>query len=230
MASELKPCLLCEGEAKLLRRSGTAGRVCPSKWYRERVECKVCGLTTREYKKPGAATHSWNTRPAPAATDTGLETVAQAYVNEDGECEEIAWIKGFRPHQEFIQLVTRSQAEGLLAAERAEKRIWMEKAAIEAERVERLEADNAALAARINDLEEGRVEFADHYDNISRDLQIRNEALEAKLAAAEKALEGLREKGRKVLDVLKAWEDDSDLINSGEIVADFRAVLGGKPS
>jgi len=61
------------------------------------------------------------TRPAPAATVTGLVTVAQAYVNEDGECEEIAWIEGLFPHPECIQLVTRSQAEELLAAERAEK-------------------------------------------------------------------------------------------------------------
>lgn len=73
MASELKPCLLCEGEAKLLRRSGAAGRVCPSKWYRERVECKVCGLTTREYKSPGAATRSWNTRSTAVAPVSPIE-------------------------------------------------------------------------------------------------------------------------------------------------------------
>jgi hypothetical protein len=143
MASELKPCLLCEGEAKLLRRSGTAGRACPSKWYRERVECKVCGLTTREYKKPGAAAHSWNTRPAPAATDTGLETVAWYHPEAEWESPDREQVlnhcqkEGPQPQA----LCLRSQAEGLLAAERVDKRIWMEKAAIEAERVERLEAE-----------------------------------------------------------------------------------------
>jgi len=69
MTSELKPCLSCKGEARLFRRSGVKGKVCPSKWYRERVECKVCGLTTREYKKPNAAVHSWNTRAVPDVTE-----------------------------------------------------------------------------------------------------------------------------------------------------------------
>ncbi|QNQ43008.1 hypothetical protein [Brucella intermedia] len=151
-------------------------------------------------------------RPAPAATDTGLVTVAQAYVNEDGECEEIAWIEGLFPHPECIQLVTRSQAEELLAAERADKRIWMEKAAIEAERVQRLEADNAAQAARIKELDrchEGTIDLCNH-----KTAQI--EALEAKLAAAEKAL-------TEADEALQA-----DAIASAH--AAIRAALGGKPS
>lgn len=121
MASELKPCLLCEGEAKLLRRSGTAGRACPSKWYRERVECKVCGLTTREYKKPGAAAHSWNTRPAPAATDTGLVTVAYQYKFGD------IWLLSDAPKvmrkagYELREVVTRENAEAVIANVEAEK-------------------------------------------------------------------------------------------------------------
>ncbi len=60
--------------------------------------------------------------PAPDATGKcgELETVAQAHFDEFGEFDDIAWIKGFHPHPECIQLVTRSQAEELLAAERAE--------------------------------------------------------------------------------------------------------------
>ncbi|MBB6262113.1 hypothetical protein FHS77_002681 [Paenochrobactrum gallinarii] len=67
MTSELKPCSSCVGEAKLIKRSFYAGKESRLKSYRERVECKVCGLTTREYNKPNAAVHSWNTRATPSA-------------------------------------------------------------------------------------------------------------------------------------------------------------------
>lgn len=58
---------------------------------------------------------------APVSPDTDgkcgeLVTVAQAHFDEFGEFDDIAWIKGFHPHPECIQLVTRSQAEELLAA------------------------------------------------------------------------------------------------------------------
>ncbi len=175
MTSELKPCLLCEGEAKLRRRSGRVGRACPSKWYRERIECKVCGLTTREYKSPGAAKRSWNTRPTPTTTGPmppadafpqpsrkdGGEPCGECHLHPGetcdicgaiatptttgkcGELETVAWsyqktfnaigaavkIQGDAKSisvKAFIEafgddLVTRSQAEELLAAERAEK-------------------------------------------------------------------------------------------------------------
>lgn len=143
-----------------------------------------------------------------------------------------------------VDAVTRSQAEALLreaqraaeellAAERAEKDGWKElHDAAQVAVKERTEAcDN--LYKQVNDLKadcaakDARVEFL---ERVWKKTESHTEALEAKLAAAEKALEGLREKGRKVLDVLKAWEDDSDLVNSGKIVSDFRAVLGGKPS
>ncbi|WP_415279263.1 hypothetical protein [Brucella sp. BZ] len=160
--------------------------------------CKSCGQSFMGDKR------AWNcepcakalslqadTRPAPAATDTGLETVAQAYVNEDGECEEIAWIEGLFPHPECIQLVTRSQAVELLAAERAEK--------------EELDAECRVLAkrciekdARIKELSEAleteknliRGDWACQRD--VDQMSIKVEALEAKLAAAEAGRDRVR--------------------------------------
>lgn len=250
---------------------------------------------------------AWNTRPAPAATDTGLETFSlemqrdYAFMKADPEGDYVA----------------RSRAEELLAAERAEKdrlydsqlamadgeirmtateevlahllidvigapddvpytpnqaqevierqlkRVreldnieemlidgqgdddgaqimpefeagWSTMAKVEEclhllekrrDVIEGFEADNAAQAARIKELEADR----DHQSKLSNKLNRSHAALEAKFAATEKALDGLREKGRNVLDVLKAWEDDSDLVNSGKIVSDFRAALAMKP-
>lgn len=130
--SELKPCLLCEGEAKLLRRSGRAGIACPSKWYRERVECKVCGLTTREYKRPGSAFRSWNKRPRPTPVPCDeLETVAYQYKFRD------VWLVSDAPKvmrkddYELRELVTRQNAEAVIAAKDA--------------RITELEADNKRL-------------------------------------------------------------------------------------
>lgn len=231
-----------------------------------------------------------NTRLAPAATDTGLVTVAEVTQGWN-----INYVENPPSAPIGTKFVDRSQAEELLAAERAEKerakddltRVLVHfvrehfpenttfkpfddliglitqfdnASTIAREYVSRihvLEADNAALIhdlnrikdhetelvndnaekdARIKELEAERSEWSEEFVKRGRAEASEGRALariadlEAKLAAAEKALEGLREKGRKVLDVLKAWEDDSDLINSGEIVADFRAVLGGKPS
>ncbi len=129
--------------------------------------------------------------------------------------------------------------EELLAAERAEKERLAGIASEQMARAEKAEADNAALTAKLetanalvtcccgdpvdaHNMGSGHSPVDQYHYALMQ--------LEAKLAAAEKALEGLREKGRKVLDVLKAWEDDGDLVNSGKIVSDFRAALGGKPS
>ncbi|MDL2203560.1 hypothetical protein QQF51_12915 [Brucella intermedia] len=269
------------------------------------------------------------TRPAPAATDTGLETVAQAYVNDDMECEEIAWIRGFYPHQECIQLVTRSQAgaiiaelqakakdyreyserlekrleseeatrsqvDELLAAERAEKDGWKElhdaaqvavKERTEAcnnlyKQVNDLKADNAALNARIKELEEyfdkcisnetffeqdarrvrqiealedkleakgariKELEWKAHNATISNKIGEDSapmlwseyvEALEAKLAAAEKALEFYADASKWADGYFKS-EDDGTVLRAYPSSVDkdqgdkARAALGGKPS
>ena len=60
-----------------------------------------------------------NTRPAPAATDTGLVTVAHMAKSRMG------WVPA--PHWSGEAVCLRSQAEELLAAERAKYRDAMEK-------------------------------------------------------------------------------------------------------
>lgn len=74
MASEpvdLKPCPFCGGEnVKVQRRSGRAGRVCPSRYYRERVVCK-CGASSGEHKAPGKAVSAWNRRALQKEGDNG---------------------------------------------------------------------------------------------------------------------------------------------------------------
>ncbi|NVM41893.1 hypothetical protein HWX16_16315 [Ochrobactrum intermedium] len=194
-----------------------------------------------------------NTRPTPVAPvspdATGkcgeLETVAQAHFDEFGEFDDIAWIKGFHPHPECVQLVTRSQAEELLSAERAKKEMLAESLHIQIKRVNELEADNAALTARVKELE--RHISLSETDHI-RELRLQRgllwkekEALEAKLAAAEKALEpfvsffneamkgfteGYAERTPFDKPVL-GWNNAYLLMQH---FIEARAVLGGKPS
>ena len=189
MASELKPCPFCGAAAKAKPMGATTFTVMCENLHRINL-----------FASKDEAVAAWNTRPAPAATDTGLETVGniteecllelkQMLCGEIHPCNDIGDVT-----DADIELVTRSQAEELLAAERADKRIWMEKAAIEAERVERLEADNAAKDARIKELEQA----LETEKTLSRgdwacqrevdQMSIKTEALEAKLAAAGMAL------------------------------------------
>lgn len=163
--SGLKPCLLCEGEAKLLRRSGRAGIACPSKWYRERVECKVCGLNTREYKRPGSAFRSWNKRPRPTpAPCDELETAGwlweyaqyrtddrgyygyETVITESNPTDHVSPAEKLRNVRE---LVTRQNAEEVienLKNEAAEKdKLIQSLIDFDSEEVKRLEADNKRL-------------------------------------------------------------------------------------
>lgn len=182
-----------------------------------------------------------DTRSAPAATDTELVTVEyQVRSKLNGH-----WVKDnflsqqLSPDTERRELVPRSQAEELLAAERAEKaRLKLENEA-QADQINELEmtpwpewaskvlavirkrsgydgyddttegvdlpaeldeciaaleADNAALTARVKELEADLKTYQDDTtDEINEkiDLEFRVVDLEAKLAAAEKALEGI---------------------------------------
>lgn len=184
--------------------------------------------------------------PVPDATGKcgELVTVAQAHFDEFGEFDDIAWIEGFHPHPECIQLVTRSQAEELLAAERAEKEMLAESLHIQIKRVNELEADNAALTARVKELERVETELCTSIGLLEDKLNAANgkiealvqslayetaheatkraEALEAKLAAAEQALKTAR-----------PYVEDYDTRrhNTGvdETLTQIDAVLGGKP-
>lgn len=150
---------------------------------------------------PGAITKALNTRPS--ALVEGLETVSTQFRMTD--TPKRPWgngpipenLKGYAVSRE---LVTRSQAGAIIAAERADKKIWMEKAAIEAERVTKLEADNAALNARVKEL----VHLLDQHlgtpcEQIAHSEEVK--ALETKLAAAKKALEQLRSDCQEPIDM-----------------------------
>ncbi|TWH01400.1 hypothetical protein L614_002400000050 [Ochrobactrum sp. J50] len=191
-------------------------------------------------------------RPAPAATDTGLETFS-VEVTSSGH----PYMKS-DPDGDYV---TRSQAEEILAAEREKKdeleAAWLTAEGIisdlkaENERLRlnahthqrqfsaanvraknmtqkclRLEADNAALTARVKELEEINADLCRSHGVLNvtgAKLEGRVEALEAKLAAAEKALKTAR-----------PYVEDYDTRrhNTGvdETLTQIDAALGGKPS
>lgn len=277
MASELKPCI-CGKTPRLNRKKGSAG-ITKTPFYREQIVCR-CGVSSKIFKAPNKAVEAWNTRPAPAATDTGLVTVGGEYL--DGH----TWkpipagvtdfaLRGFKTRA----LCDRSQAAELLAANEAERaeqwrlRREMEadrdtqkaiatslEAELAAERAEKerladdyqaireqlhrgwqecrdLKADNAALTARIEGLEKHCELLCD--PTIIR-LEKENSDLEAKLAAAENALEPFAD----IADLIDAETEGMD--ETDELVLHFhdyefakwpeslfrkaRAALGGKPS
>jgi len=187
------------------------------------------------------------TRPAPAATDTGLVTVAWFQPSQrccdNGWMEAMAWQEG-----EFsAPVVLRSQAEELLAAK--DKTIALaETTMIEMHQdPNKLEADNAAQAARIKDLEEyareatkvitgltggGSENFGKQIGDVfTADLpyclerireryvsKVELKRVEAKLAAAGKVAE-------EVLSLIAGDASIPDRIRDKA-----SAVLGGKPS
>ena len=201
------------------------------------------------------------TRPAPAATDTGLVTVA--LLNEAKELAFTAISRMRAAHISCLDLTMqaeklvgnidadihdRSQAEELLAAERAEKERL---AALlhdngtprfnaVCERAEKAEADNAAQAARIKELSEALDKQRELDNESTLHHYNRAKALEAKLAAAEKALEPFAD----IADLIDA--ETEGMAETDELILLFhdyefakwpvsffrkaRAVLGGKPS
>jgi len=94
-----------------------------------------------------------------------------------GKCGELVTIKVLPDRTE---LVTRSQAVELLAAEREGKRFWQNEYTQKSKLLLQIEADNAELTARVKAETELR-----------EDHQQRNKELEAKLAAVSAALSAL---------------------------------------
>ncbi|MCH4541398.1 hypothetical protein [Ochrobactrum sp. A-1] len=175
-----------------------------------------------------------NTRPAPAATDTGLVTVAENLARTiwgyfKGGPDAIAWFDNNKSLDGPTWLIEqcRSQAGDLSAAERAraaeKERLrfegdldkWMKIIGagitgyqpeayalmdLACQELVTLRADNAAKDARIKELETERDEALDDAKFAERiatkreiDANANVEALEAKLAAARKALEWYEE-------------------------------------
>ena len=257
------------------------------------TDCPACGGTGQmgPFFPGGLSTICGNCNPTPDATGKCGELVTVAWQRKHPtagwmDCGE-EYIPHYRDHgQEVRELVTRSQAGDLLAAERAraaeKERLrfegdldkWMkiigagitgyqpeayalmdlachelvklrsDISAIaghvdcEADSdsilhiIRDLEADNAALAARVKELEAER-DTADK--TLYEQVMTSNEslvALEAKLAAAEKALEPFADHAndRAVDDT--GWRDKETVkivVSIGDL-RKARAVLGGKPS
>lgn len=253
------------------------------------ISCKKCGWVHGDYDctpapvapvSPDATGNFGELETVGNISEECLSELKQMLCGEIHPCNDIGDVTGAD-----IELVTRSQAVEILAAERADKRIWMEKAAIEAERVQRLEADNAAQAARIKELEwkahnatisnkigedSAPMLWSEYVEALEAKLATANALvtcccgdpvdahnmgsghspidqyhykmmqLEAKLAAAEKALEPFAKipvstvpEGRlgHVPDKHPCMFDlDGNVLFTASDIRKARAVLGGKPS
>lgn len=191
MTYELKSCPFCA--KSLTNRNGINqyGR-CDTEgcWM---AEAKI-GISCDDPKQ----VKRWNTRPAPAATDTGLETlgfVHPTFVTErERGYDEI--FRTVRVPENWEPVVTRSQAVELLAAETKLKQHWKDEAErfrIEFEkaaykyllakaRAEKSEADNGAKDALIVQL---RAASASDFDTMLA-LNSRIDDLLATLAEVER--------------------------------------------
>ncbi|PWL17433.1 hypothetical protein DKP76_11690 [Falsochrobactrum shanghaiense] len=212
MASELKPCGGCGATS-------------------ERERCIGC---LHDFGTPESA---WvAARPAPAATDTGLVTVGfvpPMFVEGKGaDYNDI--FRSVSIAENYVAVVTRSQAEELLAAEREGKRFWQNEYTQKSKLLLKSETDNAAKDARIKELEADFKKAYDHgfadgcgdtYGDVER-ANARCEALEAKLAVAEKALEPFA----NAADGRKSESVTGSVCFSQHYLLAARAVLGGKPS
>lgn len=190
MASELKPCPFCGG-------NNLNTYYCDIEGWIAHIKCDDCDdmigpmseykYESQEEAYKDAATR-WNTRPAPAATDTGLETVGYAHrgtiglLLEGAVSKAVIVLKAGGDFRTPVMLV--EQAVELLAAKDADiDRVLADNRRCIG-RIAELEADNAAQAARIKELDrchEGTIDLCNQ-----KTAQI--EALEAKLAAAGMAL------------------------------------------
>jgi len=240
MESELKPCPFCEGEASQEYNGNEP--------Y---VRCVDCGASIDG--KSGA----WNTRPAPASVEDelyragmarkrnpdiagdmpdpapveGLETVEHHYWHDQTQ----EWLPtGFpdRYRKDGVlvrELVTRPQAEAIIAAERNRAEVAVAAMVRNHQRAEKAETDNAALTARVKELEDENKSLTEEWYRglrVQQKICDRAEALEAKLAAAEKALERLtlHANALALAHVLSIPAD----AGIWDALKDARAVTGGK--
>ncbi|MBA8851250.1 hypothetical protein FHW20_002185 [Ochrobactrum intermedium] len=241
MASELLPCPFCGGTD--LSSGGDDKFV--------GYFCKTCQATGPNHY----GSRDWNTRPAPAATDTGLKTIGfvpPMFVEGKGaDYNDI--FRSVSIAENYTALVTRSQAVELLAGrdtviemqadsiDKLERKVrhWQERdekaeellAAKEAERAEQwrlrreMEADRDTQKAIATSLE---TELA------------AEQAEKEKIAAAVKKLEAAwRDHSQKVATLEaklaaaeKALAEADEALQADAIAsahAAIRAVLGGKP-
>ncbi|WP_043062972.1 Lar family restriction alleviation protein [Brucella anthropi] len=227
MASELKLCPFC-GESNL-----DTYYYCDIEGWIAHIKCDACDdmigpMSEFKYETKEEAyedaSKRWNTRPEPAATDTGLETCVSLHITPTDSYPDIGVEvhngSYIQPKDSPVAMVTRSQAVELLAAERAEKeRAWQAannwlakfnfteqdieklkseivglREALIGEQSERriLETNNAALTARVKELEAYLKTYQDDTTeevNEKIDLEFKVVDLDAKLSAAEKFIQ-----------------------------------------
>lgn len=217
MASEMKPCPFC-GSNQLSFRS-TPDMDTDGKFHR--ISCNECGASSRATFAMDACPlfyeelrNVWNTRPAPAATDTGLETVgfvANGYFSQprsERDWDEI--FQSVRTPENFTAVVTRSQAEELLAAERAENNRLREINKAHCETVNTLTISGARLDDTIRKLKADAENFAD---------EIKEAAYEAWPEANDVGSDApdiIRQLGRERAEFLAEVEDLKDKLYRAE--------------
>lgn len=271
MANELKPCPYWMDELRKILREDMENLqnlrilTCVEEFYRNSLNTRpaapVEGLVTVGYvtTSPTGAEVFQRKPLVPGHGQFGYKQDAVVTCSQAAELLAAERAETMRQVKHWSELYKQQhyraeKAEAIIAAERqAQQRLLDIIEEVNTDKAA-LQSDNAALTARVNELETERYKLAyaitggedapGYLDSLSVETLAevardntrrwfaetdRAEALETQLAAARNALKGLRDKGRKVLDVLKAWEDDSDLINSGKIVADFRAALEDRP-
>lgn len=77
--TELAACPFCHGRPAVKKQTGVTGTACKSRYYRERVVCRSCGVSTPEYKRPQQAFTAWNRRAAPASVAELQAEVARCH-------------------------------------------------------------------------------------------------------------------------------------------------------
>ena len=142
---------------------------------------------------------AWNTRPA--APVEGLETICIAHSWDGHGYQYIDSGSGSDWQTRHVgeELVPRSQAEAIIAAERSIRKTAEQRLAQSQDDLKQARADNAALTARVKELEKinanlmGDDEDKPRYTTkrLKQEITRATEALETQLAAARKALEGI---------------------------------------
>ncbi|EBY7415692.1 hypothetical protein D6J61_25750 [Salmonella enterica subsp. enterica serovar Alachua] len=292
MANELKPCI-CGKTPRIERKKGLAG-ITKVPFYREQIVCR-CGVSSKLFKSPDQALTAWNTRPA--APVEGLERYrVEAYENthyENGHTHSEGWdVAAIEdPEGDYVLF---SQAEAIIAAERAENKrakddltrvlvhfvrehfpknttfkpfddllgliTQFDNASTIAReyvsRIRSLEADNAALTARVKELGD-ELEHSDRVKGVNtqyanalaylemtedddpeefaKRLWDEREALETGAVQMHQDMKALETQLAAAKKVRKAaekvvwfdWSDNDD--DAVKAVSDLRAALEGRP-
>lgn len=209
MASELELCPFCRGKAYIKQVKDRHPN--DGEWD---ACCEDCGATIPEGYTEEAAIRDWNTRPAPAATDTGLETVGVTGVmpGSSGGFTQVVFRADDVPAN--IAVCLHSQAEGLLAAKEAERaEQWRLRREMEADRdtqkaiATSLETELAAERAKTERwhkkaMDAGVIVHSD--GTTSHPMRKERDDLKAKLSAAQKALDVIFNNPRSETAILEA--------------------------